>query len=488
MEIKVLAKNTMILASPKVLKFFIGLLKSKFIAIFLGVTGFGIIDQLTNTITQIKNLSLSMLPHGMVKLIAKENADKVDIGEIANIIKTYSIMVLPLAVIITIIGYIFANELTIFVFGDLKYKLYFLIGFAALPITIFSTSIHGFFRAFKEIKSIAYAEFLIIVINLIIFLPLIYYYKIIGGVIYSTLAFFVTFFVIFTLVKKNIFVKYNITFEKLKNAVFSIVYFKELLRFIGVGIIIGIFRVFEDITIRSIVVNELGIDKLGIYSPITKWASLFVGFILPASFTYLFPRLSEAKNNRDITNVINDVIRLLTFVILPFIIIGISTRQWIIPLFFSNDFMEASLYLPYHFSALLVVIWSRILEQIFAPIGRLKPLMLFVIITSSISLILSYYLVPLYGLYGYMVRFTIIPLLTLIAYYLFWKREIKFRLKKENINVILYSIICCFILLFMKDLVVSLQLFSLLLILPLFLLLNQREKSYLIKKITKVFK
>ena len=488
MEIKILAKNTMILASPKVLKFFVGLLKSKFIAIFLGVTGFGLIDQLTNTITQIRNISLSLLPHGMVKLIAQQNAEEFDLNKISEIIKTYFIMVLPLAITITLMGYLFADELTIFVFGDLKYKLYFLIGFSALPITVFSTSLHGFFRAFKEIKSIAYSEFIIIIINLIIFLPLVYYFKVIGGIIYSTLAFFVTFIVVFSLVKKNIFNKYNITFNDVKQAVFSIKYFKELVGFVGVGIIIGIFRVIEDVSIRSIVVNELGIDKLGIYSPITKWASLFLGFILPASFTYLFPRLSEAKNNKDITNVINDVIRLLTFVILPFIIIGVSTRERIIPLFFSKDFIEASIYLPYHFSALLFVIWSQIFEQIFAPIGKLKPLVIFVIITSTISLLATYYLVPLFGLYGYMIKFTIIPFFTIIAYFLFWKQKIEFALKIENKKIIIYSFFCCIVLLLMKDFSVYLQLLSWLLILPLYLLLNQKEKYFLKNKILSILK
>ena len=39
MELKILAKNTLMLASPKVLKFFIGIIRTKFIALFLGVTG-----------------------------------------------------------------------------------------------------------------------------------------------------------------------------------------------------------------------------------------------------------------------------------------------------------------------------------------------------------------------------------------------------------------------------------------------------------------
>jgi len=487
MEIKTLAKNTAILASPKVLKFGVGLLKTKLIAIFLGVTGLGIVDQLTNTINQIRRLSLSFLPDGMVKLIAQENANEASLGKIAAIIKTYFVMVIPLAFFITALGYLFADVITIYIFGDLKYKIYFLIGFTALPVTIFSASFRAFLKAYKEIKSFAFAEIIIIIVNLILFVPLVYYYKILGGVIYVTLSFIVTLLIIFFFARKNVFKKYNITFSAVRNAVFSKKYYKELMTFISVGIIAGTFRVVEIVATRSIVVTELGIDQLGVYSPITKWGSLFIGFILPSIFTYLYPRLSEAKDDQDIINVVNDVIRLLTFAVLPCVIVGISTRQFIIPLFYSKEFMDATIYLPYHFAGLFVVVWATIFEQIFAPTGRLKVFLIFVIVINTFSLFLVYYLVPIVGLYGYLARFTITPLLTIIIYVLFWKKEIKFTLKKENVKVVLYALFCCLILVLLKDINIYIQIFSVLLILPMFLLLNKKEKGFLIKKIKKIF-
>lgn len=483
MEIKTLAKNTVILASPKVLNFFVGLIRTKLIAVFLGVTGLGIIDQLINTINKIRILSLSFLPDGMVKLIAEQNSQEIDLKKITSIIKTYFVMVIPLAIFMTILGYILADEITVYIFGSIEYKTYFLIGFTAFPITIFSASFRSLLKAYKEIKSFALVEILVIIINLILFVPLIYYYRVMGGVIYATLSFFVTFFVVLYVVDKNVLKKNNIKFSAIIHAVFEKKYFKELMAFISVGVVAGAFRIFEIISVRAIVVNELGIDKLGVYSPITKWGSLFIGFILPSIYTYLYPRLSEAKDNKDIINVVNDVIRLLTFVILPFIIIGISTREWIIPLFYSKDFMEATIYLPYHFAGLLLVVWGTIFEQIFAPTGRLKIFLLFIVVLNSLSLGLVYYLVPIVGLYGYLAKFTIIPLLTLLVFSIFWKNEINFRLKRENIFVILYAVLCCVILILMKDLSIYLQLVSLSLIFPMVFLLNKKEKGFLIKKI-----
>ena len=487
MELKILAKNTLILASPKVLKFFVGILRAKFIAVFLGLTGAGIIDQLQDTITQIRNFTLSGLSDGMVKLIAHQNGIEIDVQKIGSIIKTYLVMIIPITITVTILGYIYANEITLYIFGNIQYKIYFQIGFIALPLAILSSTANALLKAYKEIKSFATAEIFIILINLVIFLPLVYFYKIPGGVVYVTLSFFVTFLVVFFLMRKNVFKKHNITFADIKNGIVSKEYFRNLLAFISYGVVGGIFYIVTEVSIRAIIVNDLGIDKLGLYTPITRWSNLFLGFIMPAIYTYLYPRLSEAKSDKEITDVVNDVFRLITFVVLPFIIVGISTRQWIIPLFYSKEFIDASIYLPYHFSTLIFVIWSSIFAQIFWPTGRLKHQFIFVIIINTLSLGLIYYFVPVYGLYGYLFKFTIVPLITILMYLGFWRKRIKFSFKKENVTIMLYAILCSILLLLLKDKVIYLQLVSICLIITLYFLLKKQEKDFLIKKIKAIF-
>lgn len=488
MEIKTLAKNTIILASPKVLKFAVGILRAKFIAIYLGTVGAGIIDQLHYTITQIREVTLSSLPDGMVKLIAEQNGIKFDVEKVARIIKTYIVMVIPITIVMTLLGYYFASEITLYVFGDIKYKLYFQIGFIAFPITILTTTIRAPIKAFKEIKSFAIVEMLVILINIIIFIPLIYFFKIPGAVVYVTLSFVTSFFVTYSLMRKNVMKKYNIRYSDIRNAIFSKSVFNNLLAYMGVGVIGGLYFTFTEISARAIVVNELGIGKLGVYTPITSWAGLFVGFILPSIYTYLYPRLSESKTNEEIIEIINSVIRLITFVALPFIIIGISIRNWIIPLFYSIEFMEATIYLPYHFSTLIFLIWSSILSQLFYATFRLKSYLFFGLILNSISLALVYYLVPNYGLYGYLAKFTITPLLMMIFYFIYWRHEIKLKIEKVNLYLMIYAILCSIILLVFKDENFLLQFISIALILGLYMLTKKEEKEFIFKKMRRIFK
>lgn len=483
MEIKKLAKNTLILASPNVLKFIIGVVRSKLIAVFLGVTGAGIINQLQSTIQQIATFTLSSLPEGMVKLIAQENGIEFNISKISSIIKTYILIIIPVTSTVTILGYVYSNEITLYIFGDLKYKLYFLIGFVALPVSILSTSNVSLLTAFKEIKSIALSNVLVLIINFILFIPLIYFFEILGAVIYVTISFFVSLFIFSFYSYKNVLKKNNIKLGDIFHGIFSKFYFKELISFMSFGLVAGTYYIFTEITTRAIVVQELGITKLGIYAPITAWAGLFVGFILPSLTTYLFPRISESKDNNEIINVINDVIRLMTFVTLPFIIVGITIRELIIPLFYSIDFIEASIYLPYHFAAILFTIWTFAFSQIFAPTGRLKSFLILAIIIHSLSLGLVYFLVPEFGLYGYLAKFTITPIFSTLLYSIYWSIKIKFKLKLGNILIVAYSLLCVFSLLLMQNNGVYLYILATALLIVLLLFLNKQEKVYLLKKI-----
>ena len=106
---------------------------------------------------------------------------------------------------------------------------------------------------------------------------------------------------------------------------------------------------------------------------------------------------------------------------------------------------------------MLFVIWSSIFAQIFWPTGRLKHQFIFVIIINVLSLGLIYYFVPIYGLYGYLIKFTIVPLLTVLMYFVFWRKRIKFRFKKENITIMLFGLLCSVLLLLLKDSMIYLQ-------------------------------
>lgn len=287
--------------------------------------------------------------------------------------------------------------------------------------------------------------------------------------------------------RKKVLQKLGITFNSIKQSAFKFKYFKELMGFMAFGLSAGVYEIITDLTTRSIIVNELCVEKIGVYSLIVAWAGLFTGFVLPSLTTYLFPRIAEAKTDREIVGVVNDVIRLMTFITVPFIILGITTRDWLIPMFYSKDFMEASVYLPFHFAALIFTPISFAFAQIFAPTGRLKYFLPIIIFHNTLSLALVYFLTPQYGLYGWMARFTITPLITSFIYFGFWYFKIGFRFQKENaIMLLIFIFVLLFYILFRNQLTILYIALPFSFILLWFMLLKN-EKGYILQKISKMF-
>lgn len=93
MELKKLIKSTSFLISTRFAQFFVGTVRAKINAIFLGTEGIGIVSQLdflSQRITQITQLSMN---DAIVKQIA-ENRDKDNIKDvICSSLKSYILLV-----------------------------------------------------------------------------------------------------------------------------------------------------------------------------------------------------------------------------------------------------------------------------------------------------------------------------------------------------------------------------------------------------------
>jgi O-antigen/teichoic acid export membrane protein len=483
MEIKKLAQNTSLLAFPKIIKFFIGIVRAKLVAIYLGTLGAGVVSQLTNILQSISVFTTAGMADGMVRQIAIVNSEGGDKKEIASIIKTYAIPVIFLTILVYALGYIFGKFITTYVFGDLKYYNYFLIGFSALPIMTLSSTSFGLLKAYKKIKLLMFAEIGIIIVNFFVFFALIYFYGLTGAVIYVTTTYLSTFIIYNYYVRTQILNKIGISLFDIYRAKFNKKHFHELLHFVGNTLTAGVFATFVEVTSRSIVVTTLGVDKIGVYSPIIAWSALFTGFILPSLSTYLYPRLSEAKSDKEIVSIVNDVFRLMTYVALPFITIAIVTRNYIIPLFYSKEFVEATIYLPFHFAGLLLVIWNYGFAQIYTPSGRIKVITLFSIIQNIMFLAIVYFLVPAYGLWGWTARYTIGIFISCTMSFTYWYFTIRFRFTKEN-RILLISIIVfmTFLLIFRDNLLIS-SILGFGGLTMTWLMLKKKERDFLINKL-----
>ncbi len=491
MELKKLVKNTSYLAGTKVVQFVAGIIRSKLNAVFLGTVGVGIVNQLTFLSSKMGQFTMLSMSEAVVKQIA-ENKEEENVSTIvAASLKSYIVLVFSFMLVSGSIFYIFSDQLTNYVLGDTKYKAYFYIALFSFPLLIINSIPFAILKGFKDIASISKARIAIIISNLIVFVPLVYFYRLTGAVVFIPISYVITLFSNYYYVQKYHLRRLGIDLSFIVKTKFNRVFSKEILLFSGFGLFVGTYGIFSEFACRSIVIENLGVGKIGLYSPVITWAGLFTGFIIPSFSTYLYPRFAETKSNKEISGIINDAIRLGTFALMPFLFLAIPFRYIFIQLLYSKDFLEAGNYLPYHFIGMVFYVWWYIFVQAMTPTGHIRYHAFFFTLYMTLDMIVTYSTVPYFGLFGWTLKHMVSPLIFFFIYYYFWYKRVRFSFDISNIKIMVYILAGSVLLIFwnkyFNNSIIQYILGPVLLSMSWFFL-KRKEKQFIISKFKYFFK
>ena len=167
-----------------------GFIRTKLIAVYLGTFGTGIISQLTQSTELMARFTVSGMNDGLVKEIAEsDKKDERFKEKITVLVKTYITLIAAVLLVVITLSLFFSKQLTIYFFGNVRYVNYFLIGLASFPILVINGISFALLKSFKQIKFIARSELIVLLINIMIFIPLIFIWKLTGVVVYITFAY-----------------------------------------------------------------------------------------------------------------------------------------------------------------------------------------------------------------------------------------------------------------------------------------------------------
>lgn len=485
MEFRLLLKNTSYLFSTKIVQFFVGILRSKINAIYLGTEGVGIVSQFLMLMKSSSSFTTLGMNEAVVKQIAQnsENNEKL----IESSLKTYLITVMVFILFSSSLLYFFQEPITNYVFGSNEFINYFYLALISFPILIINGVFFAILKGFKAIKQIAMARIGIIISNILVFLPLVIIYKLDGAIAYLPISFITTLMWNIYFANRYCLKPKEIRFIDVIRAPLKVSFRNEMLNFSAYGLVISIMTVLSAFIGRSIVIENLGIDAIGLYSPIIAWSGLFTGFLLPSFNTYLFPRFSEMENDSiAASGVINDAIRLATFGLIPLLFLAIPYRYILIELFYSNEFLGAGDYLPIHFIGVAFNVWFVVLGQSMTPRGYIKQHSFFKFVFYGLNIFLAIYLVPLYGLKGWMLKFVISYIGLFFIYLLFLKSKTKMEINRSNLILMLFLLSVPIVLILMEIIFNSTyfgMFFGPLFLLLTYFIMSESEKKFIRSKL-----
>ena len=276
------------LAVTRVFEFLSGLFRVKISAILLGTFGMGIIDQFTFLINKISRFTTTGTVEAFVKQIAS-NTQSDKIAKILNsAIKSYSLVIFGFVIIVSSIALFFKEYFTEYFFGDITFVKYFYLALLTFPLLVLRSIPFSILKAFKNVKTISKSRIYIVVVQLFIAIPMIYFFELKGAILYIPISYIIDLLFLYYFTRKFYLSENKISIISIIKAPLITSYLKELFLFSGFGFTVGVYAIFSAIICRSIIVANLGVEAIGIYSPIILFSSLFTGlFFQPSQHIYI---------------------------------------------------------------------------------------------------------------------------------------------------------------------------------------------------------
>ena len=334
-SLKQILKSTSIVGGAQVAAIFIGIIRTKVIAIILGPVGIGYIGILQNIIDLVRQATGFGINYSGIKDVAESNVtnDTVKISRTIKILQRWAFWTGILGTLLTIV---FCIPLSEYSFGDRSHAT----SISIIAVIILIMSVSGgqlaLLQGLRKINLMAKATFYGAILGALITLPLYWLLGIEGivpGLILTSLA---------ALLLSWWFTR-DIKLEKIDLS------FKETLKggtkMIRLGFFITITGIMATITlyiVRAFLLQKMNIDVVGYFQACWMIATMYLGIILNAMLADFFPRLTQVNTDNVATNkLINEQLEIAFLIASPMIIIIIVFAHHIITLLYSAAFIMA---------------------------------------------------------------------------------------------------------------------------------------------------
>ncbi len=395
----------------------IGLITSKLLAVFVGPGGLALVGNFRNFTSSLESLSTLGFQTGIVKYVAENKDNKL---QLQKIISTVFISLIVVTVLMSGVLFFFAFYWNEKIFGNsYEYQFVFKVAALTLPLIAVSVFFISVINGLGNYKKVIWTTILGSIIGLLVSLYLVINYKIEGALLAVIISPAILFFFVFYLLNKEL-----PFLDFLSLRCFDSQILKKLSSYSLMILVSAILSPLVLISIRNRVITNIGIEQAGYWETITRLSSFYMLFSSTILTVYFFPKLAEAKNNLETKQVFWSYYKS----ILPLFVIGLTViyflRFFIIELLFTKEFLPVSSLFFWQLLGDVFKVASLILGfQFFA-----KKLTMAFILSEIFSFVvlyfLSIYLITIFGLQGVVIAHALDNFIYLLVLGVYFRKSL----------------------------------------------------------------
>lgn len=340
----------------------------KFFAVILGTFGTGISSQLLNLNYFIIFIGTVGFPVGLTKYISEWEKD----GKWNNIfvaLKQVIVILLLIGLVSISIALFYSKQLSLLLLDNPEYSILIFLVFCSFPFTALTSVFDSFVKGIKRFGLSVKVSIYLSISSLVFSVVLVLLYDL-PGVAYGLLISSISGVIIYYIyLRKDGLLSFS-NLVKIKSGKNPAI--KSILKIGIASLIVGGLGQITQLTIRSTIIRDIGIDFNGIYQCVYTISNNYFNILFMTVSIYSLPVLSEMKDRNLVNKEINNLLRITLLIIVPILVITFVFRDIIIITLYTKKFLVASDYFIYNFTGDFFKALAWVLGAWLIPAARIK--------------------------------------------------------------------------------------------------------------------
>lgn len=395
-----LVKVSFLNAVATMIKMLTGFVSVKVVAAIIGPVGVALLGQLNNFVQILLSVSNGGINSGITKYTA-EYADSEK--DYILYLGTGFWITVVLSVVTSLVLVFGAGYFSVSILHDIQYKPVFYIFGGTLLFYALNALLTSVINGFKEYKKYVISNIVGSIVGLLFSVVLAVKYTVFGALVATVTFQSIVFFITLGLIAKSYWFKWKSFLLKFNKRIAV-----KLGHYSLMAIVSALTVPAGQIIVRSFIISKNSISDAGLWEGINRISGMYLMVITASLGVYFLPKLSELKSKKELRNEVLTVYKL----VIPFLILTTSVififRVFIIRVLFTQEFIGMRDLFAFQLIGDILKILGWVLGYLLLARAMTKIYIIMELVNFVLLVIISYFLVNLYGSIGATMAFAIV--------------------------------------------------------------------------------